>query len=194
MLCTSSTYLIIFASLLFNHVNLIYLETFSCVGMASSKGTTAELDSVICVRVDRPARMDSLKPKGSFCKVLAVVEVRMGKVEVKVKGDRVVQWLLIRYSLLRTRERGEYERIFLRADIINVLSLYLHWTHSFHYLLNLIAPWHFIYWLPKKWHEDVSLFPTKKDDFVESHKFVLNFRWNGIPTILVKLSSDIRSH
>ena len=93
MLCTSSTYLIIFASLLFNHVNLIYLETFSCVGMASSKGTTAELDSVICVRVDRPARMDSLKPKGSFCKVLAVVEVRMrmGKVEVKVKGDRVVQ-------------------------------------------------------------------------------------------------------
>ena len=31
-----------------------------------------------------------------------------------------------RYLLLRTRERGEYERIFLRADINNKLCLYLH--------------------------------------------------------------------
>ena len=93
MLCTASSYLAIYTSLLSHQENWFYLETLSCVGMASSKGTTAELDSVICVRVDRPARMDSLKPKGSFCKVLAVVEVRMGI--GKVDGDRVVQWFLM---------------------------------------------------------------------------------------------------
>jgi hypothetical protein len=43
--------------------------------MASNKGSTAELDSVICVRMDRPERMDAMKPRGMFCKVLAVVEV-----------------------------------------------------------------------------------------------------------------------
>ena len=43
--------------------------------MASNKGSTAELDSVICIRTQRPERMDALKPKGTFCKVLAVVEV-----------------------------------------------------------------------------------------------------------------------
>ena len=45
------------------------------IGMASNKGSTAELDSVICVRTNRPERMDALKPRGTFCKVLAVVEV-----------------------------------------------------------------------------------------------------------------------
>jgi hypothetical protein len=44
--------------------------------MASSKGSTAELDSLICIRAERPARLDSYKPRGSFCKVLAVVEVK----------------------------------------------------------------------------------------------------------------------
>ena len=43
--------------------------------MASNKGTTAELDSVICMKADRPARMHTVKPKGMFCKVLAVIEV-----------------------------------------------------------------------------------------------------------------------
>ena len=45
------------------------------IGMASSKGTTAELDSLVCIRIDRPSRMNAFKPKGSFCKVLAVIEV-----------------------------------------------------------------------------------------------------------------------
>ena len=47
--------------------------------MASSKGTTAELDSLVCIRIDRPSRMNAFKPKGSFCKVLAVIEVRESK-------------------------------------------------------------------------------------------------------------------
>lgn len=50
------------------------------LGMASSKGSTAELDSVICVRAERPPRLDSVKPRGSFCRVLAVVEVKVGSV------------------------------------------------------------------------------------------------------------------
>jgi hypothetical protein len=43
--------------------------------MASIKGSAAELDSMICVKADRPIGWDFKKPKGSFCKVLAVVEV-----------------------------------------------------------------------------------------------------------------------
>ena len=43
--------------------------------MASSKGTTAELDSVICMKTERPSRLNTVKPKGTFCKVLAVIEV-----------------------------------------------------------------------------------------------------------------------
>jgi hypothetical protein len=50
------------------------------LGMASSKGSTAELDSVICVRAERPPRIDGAKPRGSFCRVLAVVEVKVGVV------------------------------------------------------------------------------------------------------------------
>ena len=49
--------------------------------MASSKGTTAELDSLVCIRIDRPSRMNAFKPKGSFCKVLAVIEVGKDEVE-----------------------------------------------------------------------------------------------------------------
>jgi hypothetical protein len=45
------------------------------LGMASSKGSTAELDSLICIRSERPERLIGAKPKGAFCKVLAVVEV-----------------------------------------------------------------------------------------------------------------------
>ena len=102
---------IIFASLLSRDVDSSYLDTHSYLGMASSKGTTAELDSMICIRVDRPARMDCLKPKGSFCKVLAVVEVRMKIVrEGRGGGGCRMRWesAMIpngcRYSLLRTRK------------------------------------------------------------------------------------------
>jgi hypothetical protein len=52
--------------------NKLYLME---IGMASNKGSTAELDSVICIRSERPARITAMKTKGSFCKVLAVVEV-----------------------------------------------------------------------------------------------------------------------
>ena len=44
------------------------------LGMASSKGSTAELDSVICVRAERPEGLNVRR--GSFCRVLAVVEVK----------------------------------------------------------------------------------------------------------------------
>ena len=53
---------------------MFFFSSFS-IGMASSKGTTAELDSLVCIRIDRPSRMNAFKPKGSFCKVLAVIEV-----------------------------------------------------------------------------------------------------------------------
>ena len=56
-----------------NTVSYVYITL--CAGMASNKGSTAELDSVICIRTRRPERMDALKPRGTFCKVLAVVEV-----------------------------------------------------------------------------------------------------------------------
>ena len=57
--------------------------------MASSKGTTAELDSLVCIRIDRPSRMNAFKPKGSFCKVLAVIEV--GE-KMKKKGNDEKEW------------------------------------------------------------------------------------------------------
>jgi hypothetical protein len=43
--------------------------------MGGTKGSTSELDSVICIRTEKPARISAMKTKGSFCKVLAVVEV-----------------------------------------------------------------------------------------------------------------------
>lgn len=45
------------------------------LGMAGGKGASAELDYVVCIRTDRPSDMDGLKPKGSFCRVLGLVEV-----------------------------------------------------------------------------------------------------------------------
>jgi len=45
------------------------------LGMASIKGTCSELDCMICVRSERPLTLD-VKPKGTFCKVLAIIEVK----------------------------------------------------------------------------------------------------------------------
>ena len=45
------------------------------LGMASIKGTCSELDCMICVRSERPLTLAD-KPKGSFCKVLAIIEVK----------------------------------------------------------------------------------------------------------------------
>ena len=59
------------------------------LGMAAQKGSTAELDSVICVRAERPPRIDSVKPRGSFCRVLAVVEVKVGDNYYFLSGTRL---------------------------------------------------------------------------------------------------------
>ena len=45
------------------------------LGMASFKGVTAEIDCLICTAAPRPDRLDAWKPKGTFCRVLAAVEV-----------------------------------------------------------------------------------------------------------------------
>ena len=45
------------------------------LGMASSKGSTAEFDCLLCVKDKRPDRLENIKQKGIFCKVIAVVEV-----------------------------------------------------------------------------------------------------------------------
>ena len=43
--------------------------------MASIRGTCSELDCMICVRSERPISID-VKPKGTFVKVLAIIEVK----------------------------------------------------------------------------------------------------------------------
>jgi hypothetical protein len=47
------------------------------LGMASSKGSTAEFDCLLCVKDKRPDRLENIKQKGIFCRVIAVVEVTL---------------------------------------------------------------------------------------------------------------------
>lgn len=47
----------------------------SKLALAQGSGGAGEVDCIVCVRAPKPARLDSYKHKGVFCKVLAIVEV-----------------------------------------------------------------------------------------------------------------------
>jgi hypothetical protein len=55
----------------------IFLLTNVKFGFASSKGSTGEFDCIVCAKTNFPQRFQNFKTKGSFCKVLGVVEVTL---------------------------------------------------------------------------------------------------------------------
>lgn len=48
----------------------------SKLALAQGTGGTGEFDCIVCIRAPKPARLESYKHKGVFCKVLAIVEVK----------------------------------------------------------------------------------------------------------------------
>ena len=65
-------------------------------GTASSKGSTGELDSIICTRIPFPDRFVGVKPRSSFCKVLAVVEIKRNPDDIGeafVSYQKSLAWL-----------------------------------------------------------------------------------------------------
>lgn len=65
-------------------------------GIATSRGSTGELDCLVCTRIPTPARFVNVKPKSSFCKVLAVVEIKRNPDDIGeafVSYQKSLAWL-----------------------------------------------------------------------------------------------------
>jgi hypothetical protein len=106
----------------FNVSDLIVVRNIK-LGMASSKGSTAELDSLVCVRRARPESLDH-KPRGSWVLVLGVVEVKRNADDIGaafVSLQKSVAWLAGLKELYdpatwvtKAYPRGHFERPFLQ--------------------------------------------------------------------------------